>query len=104
MTIRYNGVCQNLANRILALLTDDIDARSTQGNVLATLMYGKYGFGIDQYLASVKSAGAKLLSDGSGEIQQSDTGSFRFAFSLSSKPPSAETTQRSVCFKATRRF
>jgi len=72
MTIRYNGVCQNLANRILALVTDDIDARGTQGNVLATLMYGKYGFGVDQYVASVKSAGATLLSNGSGEINQSD--------------------------------
>ena len=72
MTIRYNGVCQNLANRILALVTDDIDARSTLGNVLATLMYGKYGFGMDQYVSAVKNAGAKLLSEGSGEIQQSD--------------------------------
>lgn len=72
ITIRYNGVCQNLANRILALVTDDIDARGTEGNVLATLMYGKYGFGVDQYVASVKSAGATLFSNGSGEIKQSD--------------------------------
>jgi hypothetical protein len=72
ITIRYNGVCQNSANRILALVTDDIDARGTGGNVLAILMYGKYGFGVDQYVASLKSAGATLLSNGSGEIRQSD--------------------------------
>lgn len=40
--------------------------------MLATLMYGKYGFGIDQFVASLKSDGAILLSEGSEEIQQAD--------------------------------
>jgi hypothetical protein len=72
LSIRYDGVCHNVANRILALLADDIDARGTEGNVLATLMYGKFGFNLDRYIEAVKSTGAQLLANGSGEVKQSD--------------------------------
>lgn len=72
LRVRYDGVCQNAANRILVLAGDDIDARGTQGNAFATLMYGKFGFNIPQYIETVKSTGAKLLTTNPGEITPSD--------------------------------
>jgi hypothetical protein len=72
LSIRYDGVCQNVANRILVLADDDIDARETKGNAFATLMYGKFGFnGISQYIQTVKATGAQLLKDSPGEIDPS---------------------------------
>jgi hypothetical protein len=72
LSIRYDGVCQNVANRVLVLVADDLDARGTQGNVLATLLYGKFGFNLDKYIDAVKSTGAQLLANGSGEVKPSD--------------------------------
>lgn len=72
LRVRYDGVCQNACNRLLVLTGDAIDARATKGNVLATLMYGVFGFNIDKYVAAVKSAGAQLLQSNPGEIQPSD--------------------------------
>lgn len=72
LSIRYDGVCQNVANRILVLAEDDIDARETKGNAFATLMYGKFGFnGISQYIQTVKGTGAGLLKTDPGEIDPS---------------------------------
>jgi hypothetical protein len=62
LQIRYDGVCQNAANRILVLA--GIDARGTQGNAIATLMYGKFGFNIDQYIQTVKDTGATMIQAG----------------------------------------
>jgi hypothetical protein len=72
LSIRYDGVCQNVANRVLVLLADDIDARGTEGNVLATLMYGKFGFNLDKYIEAVKSTGGQFVANGSGEVKQLD--------------------------------
>jgi hypothetical protein len=72
LRVRYDGVCQNAANRILVLTGDNIDARETKGNVLATLMYGKFGLNLDRYVESVKSTGAQLLKTDPGEINDAD--------------------------------
>jgi len=72
LSIRYDGVCQNAANRILVITGDEIDARDTQGNALATLTYGKFGFNLSQYIDRVKSTGQQLLKNDPGEITQAD--------------------------------
>jgi len=70
--VRYHGVCQNAANRILVLAGDVVDARGSEGNAFATLMFGKYGFNIQQYMDTVKSTGQQLLQSNPGEINPSD--------------------------------
>ncbi len=68
--VRYDGVCQNAANRLLVLTGDSANARGTKGNVLATLLYGVFGHNLDEYINSVKATGAQLLQG--GEIQAPD--------------------------------
>ncbi len=72
LSIRYDGVCQNAANRILVITGDEIDCREVQGNALAILMYGKFGFNLAKYLDLVKSAGEQLLKTDPGEITEAD--------------------------------
>lgn len=72
LRVRYDGVCQNAANRILVLAGDDTDARRTKGNAFAILMYGKFGFNIPQYIQTVQSTGEQLLNTTPGEINPSD--------------------------------
>jgi hypothetical protein len=72
LRVRYDGVCQNAANRLLVTTGDAIDARTTGGNVLTTLMYGMFGFNLDKYIDTVKSTGDQLLQSDPGEIQQAD--------------------------------
>lgn len=52
----YNGVCQNAANRILVLADIEKDVRKANGNVFVTLLYGKYGFGIGEFIDSIRLA------------------------------------------------
>ena len=70
LAIRHSGVCQNVANRILVL--GNADASGSFGNALATVMYGKFGFNIPQYIEIVKSTGDQLLKSDPGEITQQD--------------------------------
>ena len=72
LRVRYDGVCQNASSRILVLTGDTVDARQTKGNVLAVLLYGKFGFNIEQFIQTVKTTGAQLLGSDPSEIQQSD--------------------------------
>jgi hypothetical protein len=60
LTELYNGVCQNVANRILAFTCDNIDVRKAQANALVTLLYGKYGFDIDAFINKVEVTAANL--------------------------------------------
>jgi hypothetical protein len=60
VTELYNGVCQNVANRILLLADTNIDVRKAHGNALVTLLYGKYGFGIDIFIEKIKSTARQL--------------------------------------------
>lgn len=72
LRVRYDGVCQNAANRILVLGGEGVDARQTKANVLATLLYGKFGFNVDKYLELVTRTGNELLQQEPGEIDPSD--------------------------------
>jgi hypothetical protein len=61
LMIRYDGMCQNASNRILALADEDVDARGTNFNAVTTIMYGKYGFNVPQFEQRVKSTAEQLL-------------------------------------------
>lgn len=69
---KFDGVCHNVANRILVLAGDDIDVRDAAGNELVTLMYGKFGFNIEAYIKRVKDAAAQVNLEEPGALQDSD--------------------------------
>lgn len=72
LMIRYDGMCQNASNRILALADEDADARGTDFNAVTTIMYGKYGFNVPQFIERVKSTAEQLLTTDPGEISQTE--------------------------------
>jgi hypothetical protein len=64
VTELFNGVCQNAANRVLAFTENNIDVRKANASALVTLLYGKYGFGIEDFIERVKSTAARLSVSG----------------------------------------
>jgi hypothetical protein len=63
---RYDGVCHNVANRLLVLA--GVDVSNAPGNEYATILYGKYGFGIEQYINRLKQAACEVNRDQPGAI------------------------------------
>ena len=59
--VRQNGVCHNAANRVLAIAGADVS--DATGNALVMLMYGKYGFGVKDYIQKIKDAADKVNAD-----------------------------------------
>jgi hypothetical protein len=72
VTEKYEGVCHTVANRILVLCGDDVDSRKASGNELATLLYGRFGFNLDAYVARVKQAAVEANNMQSGSVSQED--------------------------------
>jgi len=72
MRLNFDGVCHTAANRVLVLAGDNIDTRKTDGDALAILMYGKFGFNLDQYIPLVESTGNALLQSDPNEITKED--------------------------------
>jgi len=56
----FNGVCQSVGNRLMAMAEGDCDASKAKGNELVVLVYGKYGFGVDEFIALVRERAAAL--------------------------------------------
>jgi hypothetical protein len=65
---KVEGVCQNVANRILVLAGTDVSAAN--GNIFATLLYGKYGFHVDDYVLKVKQTADQLNSKEPGAVTE----------------------------------
>jgi hypothetical protein len=56
------GVCQNASNRLLALAGADVSVAN--GNIYVTVVYGKYGYHLADFVQKVKDAAAQLnISD-----------------------------------------
>lgn len=56
----FSGVCHNAANRLLVLANDNKDVWRANGNGFVTVLFGKYGFEMDAFIASVKNAAKQL--------------------------------------------
>jgi hypothetical protein len=63
--VRVNGVCHNAANRILVLAGADVS--DATGDALVLLLYGKYGYDIEEYIQTVRNA-AQRVNDEVGTI------------------------------------
>ena len=56
----FNGVCQNVANRLLAMTEENYDVSKASGNELVVLAFGKYGFGIDDFIQKVNDSAERV--------------------------------------------
>lgn len=65
-----DGTCHCVANRLLVLAGTDVSA--AKGNELVILLYGKYGFRIQEYVARVQSAAAEVNQKAPGAISDAE--------------------------------
>jgi hypothetical protein len=65
-----SGVCQQAANRLLVLAGTDVSGAN--GNFFATMVYGKYGFEIEKFIAQVKSTAAQLNQQQPGAVTDAE--------------------------------
>lgn len=63
---QVTGVCHNVANRLLVLAGTDVSG--ADGDSLAILMYGKYGFNVDQYIERVRTTADTINSEEPGTL------------------------------------
>lgn len=64
------GVCQNACNRLLVLADKDVSRAGA--NWLTTLMYGKYGYHLAEFVETVKSTAAAVNAKEPGAISASE--------------------------------
>lgn len=56
----YHGVCQNAANRMLAMTEENADVSKAAANEIVVLAFGKYGFGVDAFIELLRNAAEDL--------------------------------------------
>lgn len=64
----YHGVCQNAANRILAMTEENADVSKAAANEIVTLAFGKYGFGVEKFIERLKSTADSLNRERSDAV------------------------------------
>ena len=67
-----HGVCQNAANRILAMTEENLDVSKAAGNELVVLAFGKYGFGVDRFVECLKATAADLNAKAPGSVTEEE--------------------------------
>lgn len=67
-----HGVCQNAANRMLAMTEENFDVSKAAGNELVVLAFGKYGFGVDQFIERLKVTATELNAKALGSVTEEE--------------------------------
>ena len=67
-----HGVCQNAANRMLAMTEENLDVSKAAGNELVVLAFGKYGFGVDRFIECLKATAADLNAKAPGSVTEEE--------------------------------
>ena len=67
-----HGVCQNAANRMLAMTEENLDVSKAAGNELVVLAFGKYGFGVDRFIERLKATAAGLNAKAPGSVTEEE--------------------------------
>lgn len=68
----YHGVCQNAANRILAMTEENADVSDAAANEIVVLTFGKYGFGVDAFTELLKNAAESLNNRKPGSVSDEE--------------------------------
>ena len=66
------GVCQNVANRLLAMTEDNPDVSSADGNPLVVLAFGKYGIDVPGFKRLLRETARELNARKEGTVVVSD--------------------------------
>lgn len=77
---RYSGVCQNAANRILAMGSGKLSVAKAKMNELSVLLYGKYGFDVESFVAKIEAAAEELNMMKPGSVTQDELDAVKARF------------------------
>ena len=66
------GVCQNVANRLLAMTEDNPDVSAADGNPLVVLAFGKYGIDVPGFKRLLRETARELNARKEGTVVVSD--------------------------------
>ena len=77
---QYSGVCQNAANRILAMGSGELSVAKAKMNELAVLLYGKFGFDVESFVAKIEAAAGELNRTKPGSVTQDELDAVKARF------------------------
>lgn len=56
----FNGVCQTVGNRLMAMTKENVDTSKAKGNELVVLVFGKYGYGVADFINLIRKKADEL--------------------------------------------
>ena len=56
----FNGVCQTVGNRLMAMTKENVDSSQAKGNELVVLIFGKYGYGVEDFVKLIRTKADEL--------------------------------------------
>ena len=56
----FNGVCQTVGNRLMAMTKENVDSSKAKGNELVVLVFGKYGYGVADFVKLIRTKADEL--------------------------------------------
>lgn len=60
VTNLFNGVCQTVGNRLMAMTRENADSSKAKGNELVVLVFGKYGYGVEDFVKLIRTKADEL--------------------------------------------
>ena len=68
VTNLFNGVCQTVGNRLMAMTKENVDSSKAKGNELVVLIFGKYGYGIEDFIKLIRTKADELNAAKPGTV------------------------------------
>ena len=64
----FNGVCQTVGNRLMAMTKENVDSSKAKGNELVVLVFGKYGYGVRDFVKLIRTKADELNAAKPGTV------------------------------------
>lgn len=68
VTNLFNGVCQTVGNRLMAMTKENVDSSKAKGNELVVLVFGKYGYGVMDFVKLIRMKADELNAAKPGTV------------------------------------
>ena len=68
----FNGVCQTVGNRLMAMTKENVDSSKAKGNELVVLVFGKYGYGVEDFVKLIRTKADELNAAKPGTVSDEE--------------------------------
>lgn len=72
VTNLFNGVCQTVGNRLMAMTKENVDSSKAKGNELVVLVFGKYGYGVEDFVKLIRAKADELNAAKPGTVSDEE--------------------------------